>query len=271
MTDGEPRHLDYSEVDQAPDPQTLVDHMDRLRRMDPIQEVKRKNFDFLDLRPGHHVLDVGCGPGDDARELARRVGANGRAVGVDKSETMLAEAQRRSNGLGLPVEFRAMDASQLEFADDRFDAVRADRVLQHVDDPASVLAEFVRVTKPGGVIAVSDTDWGMMGMDMSNRELTRRLLSFAFDSAVRNPWIGRQLPRLFREAGLLNIRVEPHALMPANARPLDAIPQMLQRAQEHGVVSADEARAWKRELDERDAAGTTSTTIVMFTAAGRKP
>jgi ubiquinone/menaquinone biosynthesis C-methylase UbiE len=269
---GEESHRLYSAVDRAADPQALVEHMDRLRSLDPFRQVKQLNFELLQLRPGQSVLDVGSGPGDDVRDLARLVGPGGRAVGVDASETMVAAARERSAGLELPGEFQSMDAAHLDFQDDTFDGVRADRVLQHVDDPTAVLREMMRVTKRGGMIAVSDTDWGMMGVDMSDPPLTRRILEFGFSQGIHNPWIGRQLPRLAREVGLLELQVAPHAvIMPPGFTPPDRIPLILRLAVEKGIISAEEGAAWKQEYDEGVAAGSHFAAIVMFTVAGRKP
>ena len=53
------------------------------------------------MQEGHHILDVGCGTGDDVLALARIVGETGRVVGIDNSETMIAEARQRAEGLDL--------------------------------------------------------------------------------------------------------------------------------------------------------------------------
>ena len=274
MTSQESQRL-YSQVDKAEDPQALVDHMDQLRALDPFREVKERNFGLLNLEPGASVLDVGCGPGDDVHELARAVGADGRAVGVDRSETMISEAGRRFGGPGLPVEFHVMDAANLDFPNGTFDGVRADRVLQHVEDPAEILREMIRVTRIGGTIAVSDTDWGMAAMDLSERETTRTLVALIFDRGIRSPWIGRQLWRLFREAGLLDIQVVPHAIVMPSSGPPPAVagrlPERIREAVREGLVSEDRAASWQAEFDERRNADALFMAIGMFTVAGRKP
>src|SRR4051812_16620897 len=95
---------DFRDVDRAPDPQAFVRFLDGLRPSAAFRAYKNQTFSALELQPGDAVLDVGCGPGDDIFALAELVGANGRAVGVDRSETMITEARRRAHALGLPVE-----------------------------------------------------------------------------------------------------------------------------------------------------------------------
>lgn len=266
----------YSGVDDADNPRALVEQMDRLGAQESFQDVKRTNFALLQLPPGAHVLDVGCGPGDDVLALAQLVGSSGRVVGVDSSTTMIEEARRRAEGRGAPVDFQVMDVLHLQFEDDRFDGVRSDRVLQHIEDPPAALMEMVRVTKPGGRVAISDTDWGMFAVDVSNPTLARWLPNI-FSGRIRNSLIGRQLFRLFHTAGLEDIQVEPHVVRPGptmgppGMSPEDGRAFMMQRAVEAGVVSQDEANAAVKELNERIADGTFFAVLTMFTVAGRKP
>jgi ubiquinone/menaquinone biosynthesis C-methylase UbiE len=89
------------------------------------------------------VLDIGCGEGVLTAQWAERLGT-GRVVGVDLEDPKLeAEwAQRQRENL----EFRAMSAERLEFADNEFELVAATEVLEHVPDPAVVLSEMARVS-----------------------------------------------------------------------------------------------------------------------------
>jgi len=112
------------------------------------------------LKPGMSLLDVGCGPGTITVDLAARV-APGTATGVDREPTVIAEATRelgarpRAN-----VRFTTADAYSLGFADQSFDVVHAHQVLQHLADPVAALVEMRRVLRPGGILAVRDSDYG---------------------------------------------------------------------------------------------------------------
>ncbi len=99
------------------------------------EDLKAFSYRSLGLKRGAIVLDVGCGIGRDARELRLLVGAAGRVVGIDYSEEMIAEARRRSEVASFGPEFLVGEAHRISFHDDTFDACRADRVLQHLDDP----------------------------------------------------------------------------------------------------------------------------------------
>lgn len=76
---------------------------------------------MLGLARGHTVVDIGCGTGDTTRMLAARVGPDGRAIGIEPSQSLLAEAQRRRPAAN--VQLRTGDVTALDFADGSVDAV----------------------------------------------------------------------------------------------------------------------------------------------------
>lgn len=108
----------------------------------------------VEAGPSETVLDVACGTGAVAVELARRHGCE--VVGIDQSPEMLAEGRRRIVAAGLANRIRLEEgrAEELPFADASFDALTFTYLLRYVDHPAAVLAELARVVRPGGTIAM---------------------------------------------------------------------------------------------------------------------
>ncbi|MFH0809136.1 MAG: methyltransferase domain-containing protein [Pseudomonadota bacterium] len=102
-----------------------------------------------DLLPGEQVLDVGCGAGLDALIAARRVG-EGRVVGVDFSEAMLARARDGAAEAGSPARFVLAEAGHLADLEVGFDVVMANGILNLNPDREALLAEMARLLKPGG-------------------------------------------------------------------------------------------------------------------------
>jgi len=103
-------------------------------------------LDAAAVGKGQRILDVGTGPGTVASEAGRR---GAEAVGVDFSESMLAEARR----LHPDLEFRLGAAEALPFEEGEFDAVVGNFMLHHSGEPEKVLTESLRVLRPGGRMA----------------------------------------------------------------------------------------------------------------------
>jgi hypothetical protein len=70
--------VDFATVDSAAEPQRFVRYLENARNNTGIQALKRESYRLLDASEGKHLLDVGCGLGDDVRALAQMVGATGR-------------------------------------------------------------------------------------------------------------------------------------------------------------------------------------------------
>ena len=122
------------------------------------------DFDRLGLRPGERVLDMGCGAGRHAFEMYRR-GADVIAFDQDGDELAgvleLFAAMKEAGEVpeGAEADIKEGDALALPFADGEFDRVVAAEILEHVPADIQALDELVRVTRPGGTVALSVPRW----------------------------------------------------------------------------------------------------------------
>jgi SAM-dependent methyltransferase len=266
-----PSPAGYADIDRTADPAHFIRSLGRIAPL--WQPVRDRTYTLLEPRPGQRLLDVGCGTGETAQELARRVGGSGRVVGVDRSETMIAEAGRRARDSGLPVEFGLGDACHLPFADGAYDGCRAERVLMHLADPERALAEMCRVARPGGRVVVAEVDSDTRVLDAPDRALTRRILNCWCDQ-YPNGWMGRQLPRLMREVGLIDLAVSAHTAITTDPRwglwGLD-FGGAAALAVTRGAITAAEAQGWLARLQEAERAGYIFGALTTFIVGGRKP
>lgn len=123
-------------------------------------------LDAVRPAPGEAVLDVGCGCATTTIELARRVGASGRAVGVDVSRPMLEHGRERVARAGVGAELREADAQTAALGEATFDAVVSRFGLMFFEDAPAAFAKLARALRPGG-----------------------RLGFVCWQTAERNPWI----------------------------------------------------------------------------------
>jgi ubiquinone/menaquinone biosynthesis C-methylase UbiE len=263
----------FARVDAAPNPGDLVAYLDRIRSVPALRAFSEHALRLLGAREGESLLDVGCGTGEDALALAEIAGPGGRVVAVDSSKTMLAVARRRPRESGSPIEFQAGDAHHLPFPDHTFDRVMANRLLQHVPQPLTVLREMVRVARPEGTILVIDCDWQSLTVNASDPQVTRRILDLRCDQ-FESGSIGRALPELFRECGLPHIDVFPTVGCFADyglANELLRLEEFANLASDVGVVSEAEAADWIRYLRQAGEQGRFFAATMVFVVRGRIP
>jgi ubiquinone/menaquinone biosynthesis C-methylase UbiE len=249
--------------------------LDAENRKPETQAAKQRGLARLALQPGQRVLDVGCGPGDDARMLASLVGPGGRVVGIDVDPMMLEEAERRSAAQAplAPIEFRLGDIYAIGEPDASFDACRAERVFLHLDDPARALHEMLRVLAPGGRLAVVDRDIETRTIDAPDRLTTRAILNAWCDN-FRGGWIGRALPRLFRQAGLQDVVVDAFTVIDTDYDAYIAqydLARVAAHAQDAGAISIEAGARWLAAIGEQARQGSFLASMTCFMVTGRKP
>jgi SAM-dependent methyltransferase len=195
--------LGYQRVDDDPDVAVLIDAMDQTAAWDATHRLRAWERHELRLAAGERLLDVGCGTGDAAIALAADLGDRGEVVGIDASERMvdIARARARAKAMLDRVRFTDGDASSLDEPDDSFDAVRSERTLQWLADPAAAVGEMVRVARPGGRISLIDTDWSTFAIDVGDDALAAVVRDAFRMERGRPSNVGRRLPELLAAAG----------------------------------------------------------------------
>jgi ubiquinone/menaquinone biosynthesis C-methylase UbiE len=260
-------------VDATAHPQLLLQMMDAFNQTTWLKGHKARVLRNLVSLPHGSYLEVGCGTGEDAQRLACQLGSAGKVTGVDYSKTMMDEAMRRAAQRGLPLTFRRSDAYALPFADNTFDTSYSLLTFDILERPVDALKEMIRATKPGGTLLVSASDHGTLVIDAPDQRLTRTLTNFFCDNTC-NGWIGRQLPAIFRNAGLANVSVMPDTVTLrspdyAVARQV-LLENMVRGAQTAAVVSKAQGDAWLAALDSAHQANVFFASSTFFIVAGQK-
>jgi SAM-dependent methyltransferase len=270
-----PRHPDvWRAIDAQPTAAKLADTLEVRGRTPAQVRVRRRFLRFVPIRTGDRVLEVGCGTGVVLRDLMALAGRRGEVTGLDASRTMLERARALArSAAGAPLRLRHGDASELPFAGGRFDAALAVTVILHVRDPLRVVQELARVTRAGGRVALQDQDFGLVGAAHPDRVLTDRILDGVAARIYEEPYSGRRLPALLREAGLEHVRVLADVYQDTALS--DFSQAFLERRAENavrfGIVDAPTARRWLDGFNEYVARGAFVLTMNYFGAVGVKP
>lgn len=239
----------FADVDRAADPGALLELLEAFSSLDPVREGKRRSLELLDVRPGQRLLDLGCGLGDDAATMARLVGREGEAVGIDASSAAITAARARHRGEA--VRFEVADAAELPYGDRSFDRCRSDRVLQHLSDPERALAELVRVTKPGGRMVISESSFALRTEAPLDPEITATIFAVPHGSPDRRGWVGHFLPISLRRVGLRDVGYKSDVGVAPGESLLDSrfrVADTLDDLTRSGALDRAVARRWYEEF-----------------------
>ena len=261
-------------LDAQPNVATLIAGLETRGGTPAQRRLRRRFLRFVPVRPGDRVLEVGCGSGVVVRDLAAMVGRRGSVVGVDSSRAVLAAARRlcRPAAARARIALRAGDGSRLPFAAARFDTALAITVILHVAHPITVVREMARVTRPGGRVGLQDQDFGMVAVTHPDPELTDRILDGVVRHIYEEPYSGRRLPGLLREAGLRDVRLLTDVFQDATLEPWTKT--FLERRAEYavsfGLVDVATAQCWLDGFTATVAAGAFVFTMNYYGAVGVK-
>jgi arsenite methyltransferase len=234
---------------------------------------RRAVLDALALQPGERALDIGCGPGLLVAEMAEVVGPAGRAEGIDTSADMVAMAEARCAATPWAA-VRQANAMALPYDDASLDAAAALQVYLYVPELPRAFAELRRVLKPGGRIAVLDTDWDSVVWFTEDRPRMTRVLA-AWEEHFLDAHLASHLAPVLRDAGFvlegksvlpfLNTRFEEATYSSGMARVIRAFV-----AGRRGITR-EEAGAWLEELKALDRAGRYFFSLNRYLFVARKP
>ncbi|WP_380282673.1 methyltransferase domain-containing protein [Kitasatospora purpeofusca] len=179
----------------------LVAALDAQAANPGVQRLRAWAHGRLAAAVGERALDVGCGTGSETQVLAAAVGPGGTAIGLEPHPGLRALAERRAAEAGSRARFLDGDALALPLPDADLDAVRCERVLQHLTDPARAVAELARVLRPGGRAVLLDTDWATFILHPASPGI-RSALATVVQEAAATPDAGRGLAGWLVGAGL---------------------------------------------------------------------
>ena len=227
--------------------------LERAYQSADFQRRRLANFDALSPRPGENIVDIGCGNGLLTHDLAIAVGDQGKVTGIEPSEDMAVLAKNRVAGFD-NVEITTGTASEMPLDAVSQDGALSVQVFEYVPDIPAVLREVHRVLRPGGRLVIGDMHFGSQVWESDDPERMARMIA-SWDQHVSDPAVPATLIPALRDAGFDITDVTPLTMFDTELRPNGFSAMTLafieNFAVTNGHATADEARAWAVEQEER--------------------
>jgi len=258
----------FQQVDHAQS-DFLINLLLRVNAAPSVQECLQEQLRWLDIKEGYAILDVGCGMGNQAFEMAKRVGTLGKVVGTDMSESMIEVSKKQYLTFGLPLTFQMARATEQPFPDASFDRIRTERVLLYVQELDRAFKEFYRLLKPGGRLLAFDVDMDGLIIAHPNKSLTRKIITFISDS-FPNGRIGSELLSHFNNANFRDCSVKQFGYMMSCDALKEIYGGILATGIEKGVFTETEVTDWWHSLDQENQKGNHVSSLSGFLVMGTK-
>jgi SAM-dependent methyltransferase len=168
----------------------------------------------IGVGPAWRTADIGCGPLGILNLLAEAAGPGGEVLGLERDPKMLALGKQELSAHALKsVKLVEGDARRTGLPQSHFDLAHARLLLVNLPEPAQVVAEMASIVSPGGWVALEEVDWISWTCDPPHPAWTRLidLNAEVWRSKGLDVYMGRRLPRLLREAGMVDIQHKVHA------------------------------------------------------------
>lgn len=256
------------------------DEMQRLRLQAQVWEPAAAEFlSSLSIGEGARALDLGCGAMGVLRPLSRLVGPHGRVIGLDLDEVQLAAARAFVEEAELAnVSITKGDAFNTRLPDGHFDVVHVRFVFAPVGRDAELLAEVLRLVRPGGIVAIEEPDascWNMAPPNASWSRLKTAILA-AFEAGGGDFDAGCRTYGMLQAAGLRQVSQRNAVLAAAGDHPYKRLPlqfaaSLRKRIIDGGILSDTQLDACLAEVAAvADDVSSVMTTFIVTQVAGRK-
>jgi SAM-dependent methyltransferase len=230
----------------------------------------------LRLEAGEHGLYIGSGPGLAPCEIAQALGPAGRLTVIEKNPAMLTMTERRAAREGLldRLDLREGDATALPFPDGAFAFVGSAQVFEYVPDVARAVEEACRVLRPGGRLALIDTDWQTLIWHADDAQLGARVAT-VWEGHLAHNHLPRRLKPLLSRAGLQVERIEPLVVLNTNYDPNAFSFMLLHIVADYvrgtGQLPPAEVDAWVADVQRQGSEGSYFFSLNQYLVVAHKP
>lgn len=218
------------------------------------------------------VVDLGCGTGMDAINLANMLGHNVLVVGLDHDKALIEHAKTSSVEVK-NVDFVQGEVNQLSFTDNSIAGIRMERVIQHLPEAPKMFAEVHRVLREGQPLVIVETIWNSLTFYSKHVGIEAKICHYLTEEKVNNGWAGNKLTSDLLTQGFKQVQLQTFCMVARSKEEANRylfLDKILLEMVEKGKLSTAEMEEFQNTLDQADEAGCFLVSMNLVIAEAKK-
>ncbi|MDR2269293.1 MAG: methyltransferase domain-containing protein [Sphingobacterium sp.] len=211
---------------------------------------------FSTIKEGS-VVDLGCGTGMDAVNLANMLGSTVQVIGVDHDAALIAHAKSGSNGIS-NINFIQGEVYKLGFEDEAVSGVRMERLVQHLTNPQNMFREVYRILAKEQPLVIVETIWDSLTFYTEHVDIEAKICHYLTEEKVNNGWAGNKLTADLLAHGFRQVQLQSFSMMTRSREEANRylfLDRILLEMFEKGKLSQVEFDNFQQTLNQLDEAG----------------
>ena len=179
---------------------------------DFLKQLKIHSYTPFSLVKEGTIIDLGCGTGMDAVNMADMLGNGVQVIGIDHDPGMIEQA-KKAVGVRENVNFVTGEVAPLDFEDNAVSGIRMERVIQHLPQPDKMFQEVYRVLRVDHPLIIVETIWNSLNFYTAHIEIEQKVRDYLTGKKVNNGWAGNKLTSDLLSNGFREVRLETHCMV----------------------------------------------------------
>lgn len=219
-----------------------------------LKGIKLNSYKFFSEINSGFIIDLGCGTGIDVIQMASMFDSQVSVVGIDHDASLIEIAKKNSLGKE-NVSFIVSEGDSIPFDDGIVDGLRAERLIQHLQNPDEIFGEAYRILKSGAPIVIVESDWSSLNFYCGSVNISQRLTEYLTTKKINNGLASKKLNTYFEKAGFINTRINVfpfvlNSLLDANTYLW--IDKIIDEMHDNGFISLEEKENFILEIETAD-------------------
>lgn len=219
-----------------------------------LKDLKKHSYSpFVPINQGI-IIDLGCGTGLDAINMAGLVSDNVKIIGIDHDPEMLDKAKASSKNIK-NIDFILSEAYSIPYQDGSIAGLRAERLMQHLKEPEKAIQEIHRVLKKDHPLLIVETDWRSLALYNEHVEIEEKLNQYLTKEKVNNGTAARKLNSYLENSNFRNIQLEVFPFVVKSLKEANEylwIGHILKEMEEKNYIGQEEYDLFTRSLEKAD-------------------